>query len=252
MPSEKATDRAERLLIERILDGTYPSGSELPGERPLSKELGVARPALREALGRLSADGWVTIQQGKATQVNDFLRDGNLNVLIGLLKANPGLMPGFIPNLLDLWILIAPVYTGQAVDHAGRDLAELLWSFRSLDEAPEAYAQGMWQMHRLLIAQGGNPLFGLIFNSFGAFYLRLAEQSFTAAETRAEAHVLWDELFPAVMVQDGERAADLVAAYLCDLREVWQSEDVREWIEQAWVGDDDSEDDKPDSEDEVT
>ena len=106
--SEKAPDRAVRLLIQGILDGTYPPGSDLPGERDLCKSLGVARPALREALQRLSHDGWLIIQQGKPTRVSLFMRDGSLNVLIGLLQADITLLPDFVTNLLDIWALMAP------------------------------------------------------------------------------------------------------------------------------------------------
>ena len=64
---------AEHSLIAAILDGTFPPGSTLPGERMLAVELGVTRPTLREAIQRLARDGWLTVRQGKATVVQRFL-----------------------------------------------------------------------------------------------------------------------------------------------------------------------------------
>ena len=72
---------AEEALVNAILDGTYPAGTTLPGERDLAAQLGVTRPTLREVLGRLERDGWLTVRHGKATRVNDLWREGGLNVL---------------------------------------------------------------------------------------------------------------------------------------------------------------------------
>jgi len=45
---------AERQLIGAILDGSYPAGDALPGERALSQALGVTRPSICETLQRLA------------------------------------------------------------------------------------------------------------------------------------------------------------------------------------------------------
>ncbi|MGW0735227.1 GntR family transcriptional regulator [Streptomyces sp. NPDC002851] len=62
-------------LYERIADaihgGTYPPGSTLPSEPKLAAELGVSRPALREALLLLQEDGLLTVRRGVGRTVND-------------------------------------------------------------------------------------------------------------------------------------------------------------------------------------
>ncbi|WP_351222773.1 GntR family transcriptional regulator [Streptomyces sp. NPDC002133] len=63
------------VLYERIADaihdGTYPPGSTLPSEPRLATELGVSRPALREALLLLQEDGLLTVRRGVGRTVND-------------------------------------------------------------------------------------------------------------------------------------------------------------------------------------
>ncbi|MCX4514505.1 GntR family transcriptional regulator [Streptomyces sp. NBC_01619] len=63
------------VLYERIADaihdGTYPPGSTLPSEPRLASELGVSRPALREALLLLQEDGLLTVRRGVGRTVND-------------------------------------------------------------------------------------------------------------------------------------------------------------------------------------
>jgi GntR family negative regulator for fad regulon and positive regulator of fabA len=91
---------AEQLLLSAILDGTYPPDSSLPGERTLAAEMGVTRPTLREAIQRLSRDGWLTVQQGKSTIVNDYWREGGLNVLNTLIQHGRYLPAGFVNHHL--------------------------------------------------------------------------------------------------------------------------------------------------------
>lgn len=66
------------VLYERIADaireGVYPPGSTLPSEPRLATELGVSRPALREALLLLQEDGLLSVRRGVGRTVNDRVR----------------------------------------------------------------------------------------------------------------------------------------------------------------------------------
>ncbi|MFE2555763.1 GntR family transcriptional regulator [Streptomyces sp. NPDC059352] len=58
-------------IADAVHDGTYPPGSTLPSEPRLAAELGVSRPALREALLLLQEDGLLTVRRGVGRTVND-------------------------------------------------------------------------------------------------------------------------------------------------------------------------------------
>ncbi|MFD7163860.1 GntR family transcriptional regulator [Streptomyces violascens] len=58
-------------IADAIHDGTYPPGSTLPSEPKLAGELGVSRPALREALLLLQEDGLLSVRRGVGRTVND-------------------------------------------------------------------------------------------------------------------------------------------------------------------------------------
>lgn len=62
---------AEEFLIESIWNNRFPPVSILHAERKLSDLIGVTRTTLREVLQRLARDGWLKIQHGKPTQVNN-------------------------------------------------------------------------------------------------------------------------------------------------------------------------------------
>ena len=74
-------------IVAEVLSGEMQPGESLPSERRLAEVLGVSRPAVREALKRLTAAGLVEVRQGDATTVRDFRRHAGLDLLLeDLLK----------------------------------------------------------------------------------------------------------------------------------------------------------------------
>lgn len=67
----RASDRAYRVLLDEIQRGILPPGTVL-GEVEQSTRLGVSRTPMREAIGRLVADGLVAQQSPRVTAVTDF------------------------------------------------------------------------------------------------------------------------------------------------------------------------------------
>ncbi len=228
-PEERATDWAERHLIESIVSGVYPPHSDLPGERTISKEIDIARPALREAMQRLSRDGWLDIQQGKPTRVRDYLKDGNLNILAGLLKADPDLVPNLVPDLLDMWQLLAPQYTASSVRRAPGLILDLLESLEKTPDQAEAFASSMWQLHHMLIAYCDNLVYGLIFNTFQDFYRQLAVYYYSTSDHRGLARDLWSALTPAVESLDTETASELVFGFVASTAEFWKNITIEQY-----------------------
>ncbi|WP_127473402.1 GntR family transcriptional regulator [Microbacterium sulfonylureivorans] len=64
----RASDRAYTTLLDEIQEGALPAGTVL-GEVEQAARLGVSRTPLREALGRLAADGLVAQQSPRVTVV---------------------------------------------------------------------------------------------------------------------------------------------------------------------------------------
>lgn len=70
----RASDRAYDALLDEIQSGTLAPGAVL-GEVEQASRLGVSRTPLREALGRLAADGLVVQQSPRVTVVSDIDAD---------------------------------------------------------------------------------------------------------------------------------------------------------------------------------
>jgi GntR family negative regulator for fad regulon and positive regulator of fabA len=213
---------AEHTLISAILDGTFPAGSSLPGERTLAVELGVTRPTLREALQRLSRDGWLTVRQGKATVVNNFWQDGGLNVLNTLVQHGDHLPPNFVTQLLEVRLNLAPAYTKAAVNHAPQEVIAYLQGHRQLPDTAESYATFDWRLHRCLSLASGNPIYAMIMNGFSDFYEQLARLYFATGDERERSYKFYAALSEAVADRDADRAEQVSQRAMSESIRSWQ------------------------------
>lgn len=95
-------------LLDEVVDGELSPGAALPSERHLAELLGVSRPAVREALQRLSQARLVDVRHGGSTTVRDYrtsagldllphllVRDGRVDVAVArsILQARQGIAP---------------------------------------------------------------------------------------------------------------------------------------------------------------
>jgi GntR family negative regulator for fad regulon and positive regulator of fabA len=213
---------AEEALVTAILDGTYPPGSALPGERDLAEQLGVTRPTLREALQRLACDGWFTIQQGKSTRVNDFWRDGGLGVLGALVRYGRQLPPDFIPNLLEVRLALAPAYTHAAVARSAEDVVACLADYTKLDDTPGSFATFDWVVHHTLTLASGNPIYTLILNGFVGFYEDMAVLYFSRPRARTSSRAFYDRLLAAARLGDAAEAERITRAVMQESIALWK------------------------------
>lgn len=68
-PSRRsAADTVYGVLKARILDGEL-TGGDMLGEQAVADELGVSRTPVREAIGRLQAEGWLRVHPRRGTVV---------------------------------------------------------------------------------------------------------------------------------------------------------------------------------------
>ena len=171
----------------------------------------------------MSRDGWLDIQQGKPTRIRDYLKDGNFNILAGLLKADPNLVPNLVPNLLEMWQLLAPQYTNSSARRVPGLLHDLLESFSRVPDEAEAYAKSMWELHNMLITYCDNLVYGLIFNTFKEFYRQLAIHYYADPEHRQLARELWAAMISSIESQNTEDMSQQVLLSLSSTTDFWRN-----------------------------
>ncbi|EGR1042045.1 TPA: fatty acid metabolism transcriptional regulator FadR [Vibrio cholerae] len=234
---------AEKYIIESIWNGRFPPGSILPAERELSELIGVTRTTLREVLQRLARDGWLTIQHGKPTKVNQFMETSGLHILDTLMTLDAENATSIVEDLLAARTNISPIFMRYAFklnkESAERIMINVVESCEALVNAPSwdafiaasPYAEKIQQhvkedsekdelkRQEILIAKtfnfydymlfqrlafhSGNQIYGLIFNGLKKLYDRVGSYYFSNPQARELAMEFYRQLL--AVCQSGER-----------------------------------------------
>lgn len=192
---------AEEYLVDSIWTGRFPSGSFLPAERELSELIGVTRTTLREVLQRLSRDGWLTIQHGKPTKVNNFWETAGLNVLVTMARLDQSGIPDLIDQLLSARTNVSVIYIRAALKANPEKSSEIIYEYSKLDDTAVAYSDFDYRMHHQLAFVSGNPIYVLILNGFKDLYGRVGQLYFESEEARRLADEHYEDL--AILAKQG-------------------------------------------------
>ncbi len=123
-------------IAARIFEGRYPSGSTLPNEDQLSAEFSISRSALREALRRLSAIGFIEARPRTGTRVLSRESWNFLDPTVVDLQIRFGNTPCFLRNLMELRNAIEPTAAALAAEQSDYSkLALIAAAFGKMEEA---------------------------------------------------------------------------------------------------------------------
>ncbi|MDC0612407.1 fatty acid metabolism transcriptional regulator FadR [Vibrio sp.] len=215
---------AEKYIIESIWNGRFPPGSILPAERELSELIGVTRTTLREVLQRLARDGWLTIQHGKPTKVNQFMETSGLHILDTLMTLDTDNATTIVEDLLAARSNISPIFMRYALkanpEKSEKTILRVIDSCEKLEESSSwegfiesfPYAEKLLQhvredtekdadkretilfakafnfydymLFQRLAFHSGNQIYGLIFNGLKKLYDRVGSYYFSNPQAR--------------------------------------------------------------------
>jgi DNA-binding GntR family transcriptional regulator len=160
-------DRIRDTLVGRILDGTYPAGTQLK-ELYLAREFDVSQAPIREALRELEGSVLVSSQRFRGTRVRgaDFAEMRESYELRMMLEMRS--------------VVLAAPYEPQLLQDLGEYLRGMDTSVKADDS--EGYIDNALRFHRRLVESSGNRTFLAVWDSLlwdirGRIALRrLAEQ----------------------------------------------------------------------------
>lgn len=161
-------------IVAEVLSGDIAPGEALPSERRLAEVLGVSRPAVREAIKRLTETGLVEVRQGDATTVRDFRRHAGLDLLPRLLiRAGGEVDLAVVRSILETRLHNGPKVAELAARRGNPELADLLDAAITALAAEDDPIQR--QRHALAfwdhVVDGADSIaFRLMYNSLRATY----------------------------------------------------------------------------------
>ncbi|WOT03751.1 fatty acid metabolism transcriptional regulator FadR [Shewanella youngdeokensis] len=213
---------AEKYIVRSIWDNKFPPGSILPAERELSELIGVTRTTLREVLQRLARDGWLTIQHGKPTRVNNFWETSGLNILETIAELNPEGFPTLVDQLLSARSSVSAIYFRGAIRNNPEKAIEILSTLDDIEDTAKAYADFDYELQHTMAFSSGNPLYVLILNGFKGLYSRVGGYYFSSAEARAMAMEFYKQLQQLAIAKNYVEVPALMRTYSIDSGVMWQ------------------------------
>ena len=173
-------------------------------------------------LQRLARDGWLTIQHGKPTKVNNFWETSGLNILETLARLDHESVPQLIDNLLSVRTNIATIFIRTAFRQHPENALAVLASAREVEDHGDAFAELDYNIFRGLAFASGNPIYGLILNGMKGLYTRIGRHYFASPEARSLALGFYHRL--AEICEQGlhDQVYETVRRYGHDSGEIWQ------------------------------
>lgn len=185
---------AEEYIVKSIWDDVFPAGTNLPSERDLADKIGVTRTTLREVLQRLARDGWLTIQHGKPTKVNNIWDTASPSIIETLITLDQNSAPLIIDNMLSLRSKMSESYIYEAVKNSPEQSAKLFDELSELKNTPEDYTEFDYRVFRQFTVVANKPFYRLIFNSLQGVYQRIGFLFFKEEKHRELARQFYVEM----------------------------------------------------------
>ncbi len=127
---------------------------------------------------RLARDGWLQIQHGKATRVNNIWETGGPNIIKTIIKLDRSYLPIIISNVVSLRTRMVEYYVREAVKIDAKASANLFSELDNLENTAFAYASFDYTLFRQFTFIANKPVYGLILNSFKEMYIQVASLFF--------------------------------------------------------------------------
>ena len=223
--------RTYELVLQRIesqiVTGALRAGERLPPERELAELLGVSRPAVREALRVLEAQGVVRSQVGKGPDSGTTIDRVPSDALARLLRLHVALGSFPLKDVVDTRVALERSSVVLACQNARpKDLERMKENLLAMDELDidrETFDQFDTDFHVALADAGGNRLMSDVTRAIRESVRMPILAAMTAmAETgkhgwpgvRDGLRVDHNAIFNAVKAGQAEKAADRMEAHI--------------------------------------
>ena len=184
LKSQSPAALAEEYIVKSIWTNHFCAGSDLPAERELADKIGVTRTTLREVLQRLARDGWLNIQHGKPTKVNNIWDTAGPNIIQTLIRLDRASAPLIISDVLSLRTRMSEYYISEAIKNNAPACLELLNGFENVADNAEDFTEFDYYMFKQFTFIANKPVYGLVFNSFKGLYNKVGHLYFNNEDAR--------------------------------------------------------------------
>ena len=212
---------AEEYIVDSIWNGKFAPGTILPAERELSELIGVTRTTLREVLQRLARDGWLTIQHGKPTKVNDIWETGGLHILDTITRLDDKGSLNLADQLLDFRTQVGAIFFRIAMKENAEKMSQLFSEVVNIDNNAQSYINFDWHVQHQCAYLSGNPVYVLLLNGFKNIYYRVGTYYFGYQKSRDLALKHYQNLSEIALTNNVETLNEAIWNYGRESGQLW-------------------------------
>ncbi|HEX2575912.1 MAG TPA: GntR family transcriptional regulator [Aquihabitans sp.] len=170
---QSVADQLFDRLLDAILSGERPAGSQLPAERELAVQAGVNRQAVREALQRLRQMDLVEIVHGGGVHVLDWRASAGLALLpVLLVRDGRAFDPAVARSIMELRTVIGADAARWCAERSpagtGRVLAGIVDEMEATDGDPARWGDLGFRFWETVVVDADNIAYRLAFNTLRA------------------------------------------------------------------------------------
>lgn len=214
---------AEEYIVDSIWNGKFAPGTILPAERELSELIGVTRTTLREVLQRLARDGWLTIQHGKPTKVNNIWDTAGLHILETITRLDDAGSLKLADQLLDVKTQFSGIYYRFAMKENPDKMAALFAEAETIEESADAYIEYDWRVQHQCAVLSSNSVYILMLNGFKNIYYRIGRYYFSQPNNRKLAKEHYLKMSKIVPTQDIAALSEAIWNYGRESGQLWSA-----------------------------
>jgi GntR family transcriptional repressor for pyruvate dehydrogenase complex len=215
--------RTHQLVLQwiedQLSDGQLAVGGRLPAERSLAEQLGVSRTSVREAIRILEAMGVVRAGVGSGPDAGTVVISDPAAALGSALRLHVATQHLPVSDIVETRVLLESWAAARARPDAP-ELARAASLLDDMDAGPDVdeFLALDVRFHLALADAAGNAVVSAMMGSLreaiqgyaGKLTANLPDWDATAARLRSEHR----EILAAIRKDDGDRAAELVAAHI--------------------------------------
>lgn len=218
---QAAADQVVSTIIDMLLSGQLRAGESLPPERELAVQLGVGRPAVREALRALKALDIVHIKHGDATRIATLEPEGLADSLSVFLAVGTLTLDHVFDARLVLETGIAEA-AARHIDAASIDALEAcLAEEAEFVDDPVRFQQTDIRLHLLIAQATGNPVLVSLLRSISKLGEATRRRTGAVAAVRRQALADHQAILAALQAHDSGRAREAMRAHLENVRRLF-------------------------------
>lgn len=221
MPNSSGQSSAKQRFItiieQQILSGELKVDQKLPPERELAERTGISRITVHAGLVELATKGVLRVVPRQGTYVNDFKKEGTLELYGALLQHTGEMDPDIFQSLIAFREIVETAAAAKATanrteQHVAR-MRELLKQERAAETAQEA-AELDFQLHLEITRASGNIILPMTLRSLEAMYMSLVYKFYAMLTDRVIVYGFHETLIAAIESGNAQTAADTMKAML--------------------------------------